>query len=277
MKVLDPRLNAMRPDLADETLRGQIDAQHFVTGIKFQISRPIVSVLKRPEKDAPQTTQALLGEICLVFENKNGWAWVKLLRDSYVGYVEASALNSEIVAPTHKVLVPSTLVYPKPDIKSGPVQFLPRHAQVAVTSQNGTFAAGHSGGFIFAAHLAALNAKAQDFVAIAEDYLNVPYYWGGKSIYGTDCSGLVQTALQACGIEAPRDSDMQENALGHLVADHHNLRRGDLIFWSGHVGIMQNATQLLHANGHTMKTTSETLADVVSRSDKPISSIKRMA
>ena len=277
MKNLDPRLNAMRPDLADETLRGQVEAEHFVKGVQFQIAKPIVPVLKRPEHDAPQTTQALLGETCVVFENKNGWAWVQLLRDSYVGYVEASALNNEVVAPTHKVVVPSTLLYPKPDIKSGPVQFLPRHAQVAVKENQGAFAALNSGGFIFAAHLAVLSAKAQDFVAIAEDYLNVPYFWGGKSIYGIDCSGVVQTALQACGIEAPRDSDMQERALGQMVADHHNLRRGDLIFWPGHVGIMQNATQLLHANGHAMKTTSETLADVVSRSDKPISAIKRLA
>ena len=277
MTDLDPRLNAMRPDLADETLRGQFKAEKFVSGIKFQIAKPIISVFKRPDQHSPQTTQALLGEMCLVFENKNGWAWVKLLRDHYVGYVEASALNNEVVAPTHKVVVPSTLLYPKPDIKSGPVQFIPRHAQITVATQEGAFAALHAGGYIFAAHLAPRNAKAEDFVEVAEEYLNVPYFWGGKSIYGTDCSGLVQTALQACGIEAPRDSDMQEKALGHYVSDQNNLRRGDLIFWPGHVGIMQSATHLLHANGHAMKTTSETLANVVSRSDKPISAIKRLA
>ena len=219
----------------------------------FQIAKPIAAILKRPEIDAPQTTQALLGESCLVFENKYGWAWVKLSRDHYVGYVESAALRPEILAATHKVVVPSTMIYPKPDLKSGPVRFITRHAHVCVVAHHGSYAALHAGGFVFAGHLGGLNTHAQDFVAVAEDYLNVPYFWGGKSIYGIDCSGLVQTALQACGVDALRDSDMQEQSLGVVVLDHDNLRRGDLIFWPGHVGIMQNATQLLHANGHAMK------------------------
>ncbi len=277
MLKLDPRVNAYRADLADAALRGHVDAQQFVNGVMFQIAKPIASILKRPEIDAPQTTQALLGETCLVFENRNGWAWVKLSRDHYVGYVESAALRPEILAATHKVVVPSTMIYPKPDLKSGPVQFITRHAHVCVVAHHRSYAALHAGGFVFAGHLGGLTAHAQDFVAVAEDYLNVPYFWGGKSIYGIDCSGLVQTALQACGVDAPRDSDMQEQSLGAVVLDHDNLRRGDLIFWPGHVGIMQNATQLLHANGHAMKTTSEPLADVVARSEKPITAIKRLA
>ena len=276
MPNLDPRVNAFRTDLADETLRGQVDAKCFVKGALSQIAKPIAAILKRPEIDAPQTTQALLGETCFVYENMNGWAWVKLSRDHYVGYVESSALNAEVLHATHKVFVPSTLVYPKPDLKSGPVHFITRHAHVAVVAEHGAYVQLQSGGFVFKGHLAALQTHDQDFVAVAEDYLNVPYFWGGKSIYGIDCSGLVQTALQACGVDAPRDSDMQEQALGKLVAGPTHMRRGDLIFWPGHVGIMQNATQLLHANGHAMKTTSEPLADVVARSEKPITAIKRL-
>jgi cell wall-associated NlpC family hydrolase len=277
MQKLDTRLNAFRSDLADETLRGKVEAAHFVKGFPHQITTPIAAILKRSEADAPQTSQALMGETCLVFENKNGWAWVKLNRDHYVGYINAAALTAQITPPTHKVIVPSTLIYPKPDLKTSPVQFIMRNAEVCVTAIHGNYAELKSGGFVSAKHLSTLQHCETDFVAVAEEYLHVPYFWGGKSVQGIDCSGLVQTALHACGTESPRDSDMQENVLGTLVKDQNNLKRGDLIFWQGHVGIMQNATQLLHANGHAMKTTSEPLAYVVARSEKPITAIKRLA
>jgi cell wall-associated NlpC family hydrolase len=277
MSELDARMNVHRADLADEALRGQVQATQFVQGVARQVTKPIVSVLKKPQKDSPQTSQALMGETCLAFEIKNDFAWVKFDRDCYVGYVEASALRADIQVPTHKVIAPSTLLYPKADLKSSPADFLLRHTQMTVVAAHGQYVELQSGGFVFAKHLGALDHREKDFVAVAEEYLHAPYFWGGKSVHGIDCSGLVQTALQACGIEAPRDSDMQEKALGKVVVDHRHLRRGDLIFWQGHVGIMQNATHLIHANGHAMKTTSEPLADVVARSETPITSIKRLA
>jgi cell wall-associated NlpC family hydrolase len=276
MQKLDTRLYAFRSDLADETLRGKIEATQFVKGVPHQVVTPITAILKRSEPGAPQTSQALMGETCLVFENKNGWAWIKLNRDGYVGYINATALTQQITPPTQKVIVPSTLIYPKPDLKTLPVQFITRNAEVCVIATQGIYAELKFGGFVFANHLASLQHTEKDFVTVAEEFLHVPYFWGGKSVQGIDCSGLVQTALQACGIESPRDSDMQEAELGMIVNDQNNLQRGDLIFWQGHVGIMQNATQLLHANGHAMKTTSEPLAYVVSRSEKPITSVKRL-
>ncbi len=277
MKKLDGRLNAFRPDLADETLRGKVVAEKFVHGLAYQVKAPITAVLKRPEADAPQTSQALLGETCLVFDIQNGFAWAKLDRDGYVGYLNANALSPTVVPATHHVIETSTLLYPKPDLKTRPVQFLPHNAQICVTAIQGNYAELKTGGFVFVKHLWPLSKHAKDFITVAEDYLGVPYFWGGKSVHGIDCSGLVQTALHACGISAPRDSDMQEKDLGRVVQDHKNLARGDLIFWAGHVGIMQNATQLLHANGHAMKTSSEPLADVVARSETPVTSIKRFA
>ena len=62
---------------------------------------------------------------------------------------------------------------------------------------------------------------------------------GRQDEYGLDCSGLVQVALNACGIACPRDSDMQERALGTPV-DIAQARRGDLVFWKGHVAIVRD-------------------------------------
>ena len=257
--------------------RRHLDEDILAKGQPRQVIAPITAVLKRPEAESPQTSQALMGELCTLLEVKNGYAWVQLQRDSYIGYVEASALTADIVETTHRVGVPSTIIYPHPDLKSHPVRFVPMNAEVAVIGTEGNFVGLATGGFIFAAHLSAKSVHEKDFVATAEQFLHAPYYWGGKSVQGIDCSGLVQTALHACGIKAPRDSDMQEDELGILINDHHNLRRGDLVFWKGHVGIMQDQNQLLHANGFFMKTVSEPLADAIARTATPITSVKRLS
>ena len=146
---------------------------------------------------------------------------------------------------------------------------------VAATEKFASLANGH---FIYAAHLKPVGGFETDFVGVAELFLNAPYLWGGKSIHGIDCSGLVQTALQACGIKAPRDTGMQEKELGTTITQE-NLQRGDLIFWKGHVGIMRDEKNLLHASGHQMLVVSEPLAIVDERTKakgKEISSIRRL-
>ncbi len=275
---LDPRLNAFRPDLADQRLFGRVEAKSYSVGKPMRVAVPLAPVLKSPDLDAVQTSQALLGEECLVFETAHCFSWVQLIRDGYVGYVEQQFLSAPEILPTHRVCVLSTLVFPKADLRSRPPTSLPLNAEVTVTAISGAYAELAQGGFVFSAHLAPLEAVQPDFVAVAELFVGTPYLWGGKSAQGIDCSGLVQVSLQASGIAAPRDSDMQEKGLGRLANDK-NYRRGDLIFWPGHVGIMVDEINLLHANGHSMSTLIEPLSDVVHRSEvtgKPITSIKRL-
>lgn len=257
-------------------LRRHVDDDLLAKGKPRQVIAPIASLMKRPEAEAMQLTQALMGEHVILLGEQDGYAHVQLKRDSYVGYLESNALTDDIVATTHRVAVPSTILYPKPDLKTRPVQFLPMNAEVTVIGTEGKFAGLATGGFIFADHLASKTATEKDFVDVAAQFLHTPYYWGGKSIHGIDCSGLVQVALQACGVTAPRDSDMQEKELGTLINDHTNLRRGDLVFWAGHVGIMQSATELLHANGHYMRTVSEPLSEAIARTQAPVTAVKRL-
>jgi len=267
MSKLDPRLHACRPDLADAALKGQIDAQRFVEPQLVQLVEPVVTLHKAPRFDAMQLTQALFGETAKLFHEEEGWAWVQLTRDGDVGYVNGNALSRHGLAPTHRVAVPSTFMYPEASLKAQPAIPLTLNAQVTVTAETGAYSQLSNGRFVFTAHLKKADAFEDDFVAVAEMFLHVPYYWGGKSVQGLDCSGLVQLALEACGRPALRDSDMQEQTLGQalMVNDLDGLRRGDLVFWDGHVGIMTDATTLLHANGHHMMVAAEPLKDAVDR------------
>jgi hypothetical protein len=280
--TLDPRRHACRSDLADASLAGRVVATRFVAGVAAQIVAPVTALRRHPARDAPLESEALAGEAVIVFETRvDGWSWVQLVRDRHVGYVETATLAPPGAAPTHRLRVPRTLVYPAPDIKVPPLSWLPLGARFAAVQHEERFLRLARGGFVIAAHAAALEvAAAEDFVTVAESFLAIPYLWGGKTGLGIDCSGLVQVALDACGIAAPRDSDMQEGELGTAVNDRSALRRGDLVFWKGHVGMMRDAHTLLHANGHHMQVASEPLADAeartAARGGGPITAIKRL-
>ena len=257
----DKRLTPARPDLAAEFLREQIVAASYATGRRMQVRASHVNVQRKPSDDAPTDTQALHGETLIVYEERAGWCWVQLDLDRYVGYVCAEALTENITKPKLRVSARHTMIYSAPDIKSPPLDALPFGAEVHIVAAEGSFSQTDAG-FIFSRHLAPNDRPLGEFVGLAEIFLHTPYLWGGKTDMGIDCSGLAQVALAAAGVAAPRDTDMMEAALGRPLDVDENLRglrRGDLVFWRGHVGIMQNEVMLLHANAHFMMVTSEPL------------------
>ncbi len=277
MPDLDNRLHAHRLDLADAKLRGRIDAKRFVEGVGMEVVVPVTSVQREASSTAMQTTQALFGERLMAFEIGDDWVWCQLERDGYVGYIAKASVFNVLTNPTHRVSVPSTFLYPMPDIKSQVPTNLPMNAKLEIVASDEKFSKPSNGKYVLTKHVRPLNEFEADFVSVAEKFLNVPYYWGGKTFLGLDCSGLVQTSLEVCGISSPRDTDMQETQLGQnlMINDLDGLRRGDLVFWKGHVGIMADQKTLLHANGYHMMTVKEPLVDAVARIADPVTCIKR--
>lgn len=266
--ILDRRITPFRPDLAARHLAGQVEAPRFVDPQAMRVIVPSAPLRREPRPDAPLDTEALAGELVEVYEQEEGWAWVQLAGDGYVGYLPDDALRADQPAPTHRVTALRTFVYPGPSIKLAPLAMLSLNAGVVVAAMNGDFAVLGDGGHIFAKHLTPQDRHEPDFVAVAERFLGVPYLWGGKTSLGLDCSGLTQLALAAAGVASPRDSDMLEAALGRAVAfdeDLSGLQRGDLVFWKGHVGILTDPDTLLHANGYTMTVHREPLKEARDR------------
>jgi cell wall-associated NlpC family hydrolase len=271
--ALDRRINAFRPDLAAASLRGQVEAPRFVDGMAAQIGAGRAWLRAAPLGDAAQETELLRGETVTVYEERNGWAWVQAANDSYVGYLRSEALG-HVRPPTHRVASLSAPALTAADVKSPMTVFLPMNARVRVERQEGDFALTDAG-FIAATLLAPLDRVESDFVAVAERFLGAPYLWGGKTVAGLDCSGLIQTAMAATGKQIPRDTDMQENFFTQPVDA---LRRGDLVFWKGHMGVMLDEARLLHANAFHMMVAAELLAEALPRIEKvtgPVTSIKR--
>ncbi|WP_292173917.1 NlpC/P60 family protein [Mesorhizobium sp.] len=272
MTARDARLHAFRSDLADARLKGEVSADRFVAGRPARISVSVADLRKAPRPDAGVNTQALFGDDVLVFEDSAGWAWIQAERDGYVGYVADTVLGPRERAPTHIVSVPRTFLYPRPDLRFPVSGQLSMGSAVTVTGAAETrgthYALLSSGQALIAAHLQPAGETAADYVSVAESFLGTPYLWGGVSGFGIDCSGLVQLAMRMAGRDVLRDSDMQAASIGKPLEpgpDFAGMRRGDLVFWKGHVAIMTDADTMIHANGHTMLVSREGLKDAVAR------------
>ncbi len=271
MSALDRRLHAFRSDLADARLRGEVEADRFVDGRQMQVAVPVLDLRSAPRPDAGLDTQMLGGDDVLVFEDAEGWAWLQSLRDGYVGYAAASSLRAATV-PTHVVSVPRTFSYREPDMKKGATAALSLGATVTVVGEAETrgtrYAVLENGEALVAAHLLPVGTFAADFVSVAEILEHTPYLWGGASAFGIDCSGLVQLSMRMAGMSVLRDTDMQATTLGTSIEIGDSLaglRRGDLVFWKGHVAIMLDGESIIHANGHSMMVSREPLRQAVDR------------
>lgn len=261
----DRRLTLIRDGVAARRLEGRVAAERYLDPTARQCAAASTSIRKAPAADAEQEDQLLFGEVFDVLQEENGFSFGQARRDGYVGWVETAALHSPVEAATHRVHALRTYGFSRPDIKSTPIGLYSMNALLTVEAREGRFVKAIGSGWFIEAHLAPVGlALATDAASVAEKFLGAVYQWGGRESLGLDCSGLVQQALTACGRTCPRDTDMQQANLGEPIQDDHP-RRGDLVFWKGHVAMMLDETLMIHANAHHMAVAIEPLAEAIAR------------
>ena len=253
----------------------------------YQVNAGATAIRETPTADGSVATFALHGETVDVFREEGEFGLVQCRRDRYVGWALMEALSAPVLAPTHKVSALRTYAFSQADLKSAPHFMLSLGARVSATGrQDGVWTHCERAGWVHQSHLAPLARFEDDPAGVALRFLEAPYLWGGRESLGLDCSGLTQQAFEACGVLLPRDSDLQYAWAGREVSqsvpvcpESVPLRRGDLVFWQGHVGILTSPGTLLHANAHHMKVAEEPLAEAIERIGKstgPVMSVRRI-
>lgn len=266
-------------------IRPKADAAEIRTATVVAVQAPLRDA---PNAGAGRLTELLFGERFSVFEEVDGWAYGQAITDGYVGYVKSSVLldSASVPEPTHRVAVPLSHIYDTPDFKRPARHALPMCARLALTGREDVgfseIAVPDGKAWVPAPHLRTAGDPIPDFADTALAFLGSPYLWGGRTITGIDCSGLVQVSLALAGCAVPRDSDMQEITTGETLtqAELNPLRRGDLVFFPRHVGIMTDGHNIVHANATFMAVTHEPLAALIERlkikHSEPITSVRRL-
>jgi cell wall-associated NlpC family hydrolase len=261
----DPRTTLARDDLAEQALEGLVRARRYREVAPRQCAVAAAAVRARPDAAAEQLDQVVFGEAFDVLDTQGDWAWGRARRDGSVGWVESCALAAPVLAPTHRVSAVRSYAFSAPSAKAASPILLTLNALVTAQAREGGFVQVARVGWIAERDLAPLDDFERDPVAVAERYLGAPYQWGGRESLGLDGAALVQQALYACGRACPRDTDEQAREMGEPLEPGEHLRRGDLVFWPGHVGLMVDPDRIIHANSHHMAVAVEPLSEAVGR------------
>lgn len=256
----DRRITPATDRVALSAWRGRLDRPAFSDGEPAEVAVPLANLRAGP--DGPRDRQLVLGDGFLVIDRQDAWSFGMAMKDGYCGWLRTGELGAR-AGVTHFVATLGSHLYPAPAVRSEARASLTLGCRLRVLGEQGDFAETPHG-FLPIRHLRALGAWHEDPAAVAELFRGVPYLWGGNSRDGLDCSGLVQAAMLACGHACPADSDLQQS-VGMALDRSTPLRRGDLVFWRGHVAMMLDDATLIHATGHHMAVVVERLDDATAR------------
>jgi hypothetical protein len=241
-----------------------------------------VFMKSEPTEMSPLETECLFGETVEILDERLDWVYCKLNTDNYCGWIKREGLGI-LKNPTHRVLVKRSFIYINKNSKSNSLFYLPMGARILVENIKPDWAEISfyynnkiRTGYVPTNHIVTLHHRVKDWVEFAQLLEGTPYKWGGRDTIGLDCSALLQLSYQTYGETLPRNTSQQVKLKKKCITDIDDLKRGCVIFWKGHVSIMIDNFNCIHANAFHMQTKIEPLNQIINRIGGDLNIIKMM-
>ena len=222
------------------------------------------NIYKKPSKKSEVTSQIIYGEKFKILSKNKSWIKIKALFDNYEGFIKNSKYINKFT-PLYKVSVLKAKIFNKPGITSN--SWLPLASKLCVLAHNKNYIKIEKNKWIKKKDIKKLNHKDFNFVRIFKKFLNVKYVWGGKTFKGIDCSALLQIFFMYNNSFYPRDTKDQIK-YAKIKSKKRKFKKGDIIFWKGHVAICLNSKQLIHAYGPERKVIIMPIIETINRIEK---------
>ena len=226
----------------------------------------IINVYKKLSTKSEIITQMIFGESFTVTQRKGKWLKIKIMEDSYKGYIQYKNY-SEYLRPTHKINKLNSKIYKFPN-KKKKINELSFGSKIKVTDKKFKFYK-FTKGWVSKKDVSVVSFKEKNYFNKINIFKNIKYKWGGKSFKGIDCSALIQVCLSFNNKPCPRDAKDQVKYFKKNIRLN-KIKKNDIIYWKGHVAVALNNKKLIHAYGPMKKT-------VIMGIDQTIKKINRTA
>jgi hypothetical protein len=222
------------------------------------------NIYKKPSDKSEVTSQIIYGEKFKILSKNKNWIKIKTSFDNYKGYIRNSKYIEKF-SPNYKVNSLKAKIFKKPGV--GTSSWLPFASKLSVFEQKKNYVKIEKNKWIKKKDIRKLNLSDKNFIKIFKKFLNVKYVWGGKTFKGIDCSALLQIFFYYNNSFYPRDTKDQIKYT-KKNSKKRKFKKGDIIFWKGHVAMCLSSKKLIHAYGPEKKVVIMPIIETISRIQK---------
>jgi len=226
--------------------------------------KPLSNIYKKPNAFSEVTSQILYGEKFKIISKNKNWIKIKVSFDNYTGYIKNKYYTKDH-QPTHKIFTLKANIYNKQKNKTK--NFLPFASRISMIDENKKFIEFEKNKWIKKRDIKKINHIEKDYLKVLKMFLKIKYLWGGKTYRGIDCSAILQLFFYYNNKFYPRDTKDQ---IKYSAKKNRSkvFKKGDIIFWKGHVAVCINAQKLIHAYGPEKKVLIMNIKETINRIER---------
>ena len=228
------------------------------------------NIYKKPSTRSEVTSQILYGEKFKILSKNKGWIYIRTIFDNYIGYIKNKNYTKNFIS-THKVAVLKTIIIDKSSKKK---KYLPFASKISIIRERKNTVEYEKNKWIKKNDVKKIKYIEKNYLKIFKLFLKTKYTWGGKTHEGIDCSALLQLFFYFNNKFYPRDTNEQIKYSKKIIKKK-KFKKGDIIFWKGHVAICINSKKLIHAYGPEKKVVIMPIKETIKKISKTAKLIQK--